>query len=81
MASDDMKNLKAELEKSVSLLKTLRDEARVKLHLAGMDAKKKWNELEPHLDAVEDAAKHATEASRTAVVKGVESLKAFLASL
>jgi hypothetical protein len=81
MASNDMKDLKAELEKSVTLLKTLRDEARVRLHLAGMDAKKKWSELETHLDAVEDAAKQTTEASRTAVVKGLESLKAFLASL
>jgi hypothetical protein len=77
MATD----LKAELEKSVSLLKTLRDEARVKLHLAGMDAKSKWKELEPHLDAVEDAAKQASDASHAAVVKGVESLKAFLKGL
>lgn len=34
-------------------LRRLADEVRVKLHLAGMELKEKWKELEPELDAVE----------------------------
>ena len=41
--------LKEELKKSVAALRTLRDEVRVKIHLAGLDAKTEWNKLEPHL--------------------------------
>ncbi len=73
--SDTTKDLKAELDKSVSLLKTLRDEVRVKLHLAGMDAKDQWNKLEPHLDHVMDAAKDVSAASHTAVVEALASVK------
>lgn len=34
-------------------LRRLADEVRVKLHLAGMELKEKWKEIEPELDAVE----------------------------
>jgi hypothetical protein len=69
------KELKAELDKSVEMLKTLRGEIRVKLHLAGMEAKDRWNKLQPTLDAAEQAAKDATDASRQAVEQAVKSLK------
>jgi len=45
--------LKKELEKNLNLLHTLRDEVRVRLHLAGMDLKEQWNKLEPHLEDAE----------------------------
>jgi hypothetical protein len=77
-ATDD---LKAELKKSVALLGTIRDEVRVKIHLAGMEAKDQWNKLEPRLDAVERAAHDASEASRTAVTEAVKVLKDFRDSL
>jgi hypothetical protein len=73
--SQTTKDLKAELDKSVELLKTLRGEIRVKLHLAGMEAKEHWNKLQPHLDAAEQAAKDATVASKQAVEQAVKSLK------
>ena len=48
--TDDVKNqLKADLEE----LKRMRDEIKVKLHLAGKDAKDKWHELEPKLEELE----------------------------
>ena len=73
--SDATKDLKADLDKSLTHLKTLRDEVRVKLHLAGMDAKTEWNKLEPHLDHVMDAAKNASAEAHTAVNEAVASLK------
>ncbi len=45
--SQTTQELKIELHKSLALLSTLRDEVRVTLHLAGMDAKDKWAKLEP----------------------------------
>jgi hypothetical protein len=73
--------LKAELAKSVALLKTLRDEVKVTLHLAGMDAKDRWRQLEPRIADVEHAAREATEASRAAVADAVASVKAFRDSM
>jgi hypothetical protein len=73
--------LKDEVKKGLEQLKTLRDEVRVRLHLAGMDAKQEWNKLEPHLFEVEQAAREATEASRHAIGEAVERLKKFRQSL
>ena len=42
-------DVKKQLERTADMLETLRDEIRLKLHLAGMDAKKQWSDLEPHL--------------------------------
>jgi hypothetical protein len=74
-------DLKTELHKSIALLGTLRDEVRVSLHLAGMEAKDQWAKLEPELTKVERAAHDASDASRTAVHEAVKSLKVFRDSL
>ena len=60
--------LKQEMKKSRALLYTLRDEIRVKLHLAGMDAKDQWKKLEPRLHEIEQSADDVSEASKAAVV-------------
>ena len=46
-------NLKATLEKELGDLAQLRDESRRQVHLAGLDAKSAWKELEPRLDELE----------------------------
>ena len=73
--------LKDEVKKGLDQLKTLRDEVRVRLHLAGMEVKDEWNKLEPHLFDVEQSAKEATEASRRAIVEAVDRLKKLRESL
>jgi hypothetical protein len=73
--------LKDEVKKGLEHLKALRDEVRVRLHLAGMEAKDEWNKLEPRLLDVEQSAREATETSRRAVADGVEKLKKLLESL
>ena len=73
--------LKKELEKNLTLLQTLRDEVRVRLHLAGMDLKEQWNKLEPHLEDVEKKAGELTEDARAAVGDAVKKLQKLRESL
>jgi hypothetical protein len=75
-------DIKDEIKRGLDLLRTLRDEVLVKVHLAGMDAKDEWNKkLEPHLFDVEQKAKEASDTSRHAVAEAVEKLKKFRDSL
>ena len=79
--SDKTNELKNELNKSLDLLRTLRDEVRVKLHLGGMDVKEQWSKLEPHLEEVDKKAGELTDASRTALSEAVKRLQKLRASL
>lgn len=45
-------------------LKRLRDEIRVKLHLASLEARDRWDELEPSMGQVEKLAREVNEASK-----------------
>lgn len=45
--------LRATLKNDVAELERLRDEIKLRVHLAGMDAKSAWKELEPRVDALE----------------------------
>lgn len=79
---DVSKELKTELEKSVAVLQTLRDEVRVRLHLAGMEAKTQWNDLEPKVeDAVGRAKREVTEATKTVVTETTSAVKKFREAL
>ncbi len=50
MSADEAeKTLKQELEDTRSDLRQTADEIKLKLHLAGMDAKDAWNEVQPRL--------------------------------
>jgi hypothetical protein len=49
----DTKKLRAHIDAQLADLEQMRDEIRVKLHLAGMDAKDSWRDLEPKLDKLE----------------------------
>ena len=62
-------------------MRTLRDEVRVKLHLAGMDVKEEWRKLEPRLADVERAADDFTEATRKSVSDVVKRLSDLRKSL
>ena len=79
--ADVTNDLKNELKKSLTQLQTLRDEVRVKLHLANMDLKDQWNKLDPYIADVERKAGEATEASRTLLNEAVKRLENFRASL
>jgi hypothetical protein len=72
--SQSTNELKAEIEKGLAQMQTLRDEIRVRLHLAGMDAKDEWNKLEPQLVEVERAAEALTDATERAISDAVKRL-------
>jgi hypothetical protein len=74
-------DLKNEIEKSLGLLRTLRDEVRLKIHLAGMDARDEWNTLEPQLVEIERKAIELSEATRSTIGDAVKRLTKLSASL
>jgi hypothetical protein len=85
MATRTSDELKTEIRKTVDLLRTLRDETKLKIHLGSMDVKKTWDELQPKLaDAeltVERAAEHATDATLEAMKATVKKLEGVVKSL
>ncbi len=68
-ASDE---LKKEWHETQEALKTLRDELRVKMHLAGMDAKDTFAKLEERADEV---GKDVTEVGRGTLREVVNELR------
>lgn len=75
--SQTTQELKQEMQKTLGLLQTLRDELRVKLHLATMDAKDEWSKIEDELEQVERKAEKVSEASYEAVKQMLAKLRGF----
>ena len=73
--------LKTELTRTMSLLRTLRDEIRVEVHLATMDTKRAWEALEPRFAEAERHMQRANEASKKVVEQVAEAFNAFMRSL
>lgn len=69
--------LKLEFQKTLGLLRTLRDEVRVNLHLAGLDARDEWSKIEPRIIEIERAAEDATEATRSVLADLLHRVKTF----
>ncbi len=77
--TDDVKN---EVNKGIEKLTMLRDEVKLHIHLASLDAKQEWNDkLEPRINEVQNAAHNATEASRQAVHELVAHVEGFVTKL
>jgi hypothetical protein len=72
--------LKKHLHESMLLLKTLRDEIRVELHLAGMEARERWKKLEHRFANAERVARECTHDSKQVVDETVDAFKSFKAS-
>ena len=66
--------------KHIADFRTARDEMKLKLHLAGMDAKQAWSELEPRLAAFEKEAAQVTEATAQATVDATKEVVSGLVS-
>ncbi|HJZ85757.1 MAG TPA: hypothetical protein VKN99_11335 [Polyangia bacterium] len=65
--SDANQDLKQELKRGLELLKTLRDEIRLDLHLAGMEARDQWTRLEPRIAQLEKRGQELGAASKQAL--------------
>lgn len=46
-------DVRKQFDHDLAELKKMRDEIRVKLHLAGMEVKERWKQLEPRLEEIE----------------------------
>lgn len=73
--------LKERIQKELSNLRTLRDEIRVDLHLAGMEARKRWADFEPRIAEAEKLADDVSETSRQAIARIAERVREFHRSL
>ena len=71
-----------ELESALARISTLRDEVKLHLHLASLDAKQEWNEvLEPKVLELQDGAKHLGADVRDAAADVAGKLEAFAGRL
>ena len=75
-------DVKTEVNKGLEKLATLRDEAKLHLHLASLDAKQEWNDkLEPGINDLQAKAAELTETSKAAVHELVERVEGFVTKL
>jgi hypothetical protein len=74
MATSEKPKGKQELDKIVGQLRTIRDDIRVRLHLASAEAKDAWNNLEPTLGEIEQKMGQVTDETKA---KAQELLKRF----
>jgi hypothetical protein len=74
-------DLKQHLQQSLESLKTLRDEIRVDIHLAGMEVKDSWKRLEHRFGDAENFAREASYTSKQALEEIIDTFKSFRASL
>ena len=74
-------DLKQTITDSLSVLRRLRDEIRLNIHLARMDAKDRWHALEPQFSVAEKAALELSEVSKRTVQATVEAFELLKASL
>ena len=80
--SDASQELKDELRSGLVSLSKLKDEIHLKMHLAGMDAKDQWAQLNEEINRAEVGAKNAaTNATRTALDETIKKLEKFRATL
>lgn len=77
--STDVKN---ELSKNIEKLAMLRDEAKLHLHLAALDAKQEWDaKLEPKIAELQGTAQQLGESSKEKVQELVKTVEDFVAKL
>lgn len=75
-------DVKSEVQKQLEKLDTLRDEVKLHIHLATLDAKQEWNDkLEPRIAEVQKVAHQASETSRTALHELVSHVEGFVTKL
>ena len=72
-----MPTIRNTLETSMQELRTLRDEIRVRLNLAGKEARDRWEQqLEPRLEKLEHQLRGATEATMESIRDAIERARA-----
>ena len=73
--------LKRELNKAMDTLYRVRDEVKVRVHLAGSEAKEAWSKLEPKLEEAEKLAKDTSTQALETIVSLTRKLEKLIASI
>jgi hypothetical protein len=74
--------LRTEMQANLDQLRALRDEVKLRVHLGKMEAKQRWNELEPRVNSLFDQAEKSTaELSRAAVDETIHALEKLRSSI
>ncbi len=77
-----MADVKQDVNAALSKIATLRDEVKLHLHLASLDAKKEWDEvLEPRVLELQDGAKSIGADVKEKATDVAGKLEAFVARL
>jgi|HubBroStandDraft_6_1064221.scaffolds.fasta_scaffold1620904_2 hypothetical protein len=80
-ANEVGQKVEREVDAALREIEQAADEIRVKVHLAGMDAKDAWRKLEPKLDAAKAHAKTASKDTLSALDEVKKAFNNFAASL
>lgn len=67
--------LRHEVNRTYDEILRLRDEVRVRLHLAAMDIRDEWDSIQPRFAEAERLAREASEASRAALRSFAEEIR------
>lgn len=74
--------IKAEVEKNITKLAGLRDDVKVRLHLATLDAKQEWDDkIAPYVLDAETAAKNVTGDAKAKLDEAISKVERFLSKL
>jgi hypothetical protein len=75
-------DVKQDINKGLEKIGTLKDEVKLHLHLASLDAKKEWDEkLEPQVAKLDDLKNKITESSGSLLKDLERKLEQFLARI
>ncbi len=74
-------DLHLEIQKTLDRITALRDEVRVKLNLAGKDARDGWNRLEPKIEEAERTAEQTAKATLQTIQATAKKLEDLIASM
>ena len=83
MANDEenKEDVRGQLEGILTELQTIRDEIRVRIHLAGMELKDTWKDIESRIEDLENQKPEATQMVRDAAAELRERFRALRAKL
>jgi len=69
--------MQRQIGEALRAARTIRDEIRVDIHLANMEAKDRWQNMEPRLADAERFGADVSEAARTAATSVATSFREF----
>jgi hypothetical protein len=70
-----MTDWKKELTQDLNVLYALRDEVRLQMHLGSLEAKQKWEQLEPEIERLQDSAVQISKQSVAQMTQAVREFK------